>query len=198
MRKNSLRLVSLISFACAALLPIGTMVVKSSVAIAQTDSCYMVTSSGRVVSLSKLCNNGQETPGKATTSTTGSGNATANVFQARIKYRLGKTPVIDVTFNGRKTFEMIVDTGADGTLITREMARSLQLPVTGIGQFSMADGRVVELPLSRVQSISVNGAVVRNVEVAIAEKTDIGLLGHDFFDNYDIKIKQNVVEFYKR
>ncbi len=62
----------------------------------------------------------------------------------------------------------------------------------------MADGRTVALPLAKVASMSVNGAEVKNVEVAIADKTDIGLLGHDFFDNYDVKIKQQVVEFYRR
>ena len=158
MKKDSLRLVSVVGFVMTVVVPVGTLLGKDATAIAQTDSCYMVTSSGRVVSLSKLCNNGQTTPGKANSPTPGAGNAPANMFQARIKYRLGKTPVIHVTFNVRQTFEMIVDTGADGTLITREMARALQLPVTGIGQFSMADGRVVALPLSRVQSISVSGA----------------------------------------
>ena len=39
-------------------------------------------------------------------------SANQKVFQAKIKRRAGGTPVIDVVFNGNKTFEMIVDTGA--------------------------------------------------------------------------------------
>ena len=191
----SIRLVSVVGFACVAVVS-SAVVGQSQSATAQSDNCYMVTSSGRVVGLDKLCGiDSSASPGKTTSAPP---KNFGNVYRAAIKYRLGKTPVIDVTFNGKKSFEMIVDTGADGTLITREMAQALKLPVVGLGQFEMADGRVVNMPLARVQSISVNGAEVRNVEVAIASKNNIGLLGHDFFDNYDIKIKQNVVEFYKR
>jgi hypothetical protein len=34
--------------------------------------------------------------------------------------------------------------------------------------------------------------------VAIAPKAEIGLLGHAFFENYDIKILEKEVEFHKR
>ena len=163
---------------------------------AQGDSCYMVTSSGQVLGLDKLCSTGKTAPGKA--ASPAGGRSTPGVYRAAIKYLLGKTPVIDVTFNGRQSFEMIVDTGADGTLITSEMAKALRLPIVGVGRFQMADGRIVNLPLARLQSISVSGAEVRNVDVAIASKNSVGLLGHDFFDSFDIKIKENMVEFYKR
>lgn len=123
---------------------------------------------------------------------------TPKVFQAKIKRRAGGTPVIDVMFNGKKTFEMIVDTGASGTLITQRMASALGVRSVGKIKAGIADGRVVEFDLGRVQSIGVGGAIVKNVEVAIAKQMDIGLLGHDFFGNYDVKIKQNVVEFYPR
>lgn len=120
------------------------------------------------------------------------------VFQAKIKRRAGGTPVIDVVFNGNKTFEMIVDTGASGTLITQRMATALGVKTVGIARAGIADGSVVEFPIGRVQSIGVGGALIRNVEVAIAKQMEIGLLGHDFFGNYDVKIKKDVVEFYVR
>lgn len=120
------------------------------------------------------------------------------VFQAKIKRRAGGTPVIDVVFNGNKTFEMIVDTGASGTLITQRMATALGVKTVGIARAGIADGSVVEFPIGRVQSIGVGGALIRNVEVAIARQMEIGLLGHDFFGNYDVKIKKDVVEFYVR
>ena len=120
------------------------------------------------------------------------------VFQAKIKRRAGGTPVIDVVFNGNKTFEMIVDTGASGTLITQRMATALGVKTVGIARAGIADGSVVEFPIGRVQSIGVGGAQIRNVEVAIAKQMEIGLLGHDFFGNYDVKIKKDVVEFYVR
>ena len=120
------------------------------------------------------------------------------VFQAKIKRRDAGTPVIDVVFNGNKTFEMIVDTGASGTLITQRMASALGVRPVRTGRAGIADGSVVEFPLGIVRSIGVGGAVIQNVEVAIAKKMPIGLLGHDFFGNYDVKIKKDVVEFYVR
>jgi len=120
------------------------------------------------------------------------------VFQAKIKRRDAGTPVIDVVFNGNKTFEMIVDTGASGTLITQRMASLLGVRPVRTGRAGIADGSIVEFPLGIVRSIQVGGAAVQNVEVAIAQRMQIGLLGHDFFGNYDVKIKKDVVEFYVR
>ncbi|MEG3850291.1 retropepsin-like aspartic protease [Microcoleus sp. herbarium19] len=123
---------------------------------------------------------------------------TQKVFQAKIKRRAGGTPVIDVVFNGNKSFEMIVDTGASGTLITQQMANALGVKPVRTERAGIADGSIVEFPIGRVQSIGVGGALIRNVEVAIARRMEIGLLGHDFFGNYDVKIKKDVVEFYVR
>jgi predicted aspartyl protease len=120
------------------------------------------------------------------------------VFQAKIKRRAGGTPVIDVVFNGNKTFEMIVDTGASGTLITQRMATALGVRRVGTARAGIADGSIVEFPIGVVRSIRVGGAAIQNVEVAIARQMEIGLLGHDFFGNYDVKIKKDVVEFYVR
>ncbi|MEG4274817.1 MULTISPECIES: aspartyl protease family protein [unclassified Microcoleus] len=57
----------------------------------------------------------------------------------------------------------------------------------------IAYGSVVEFPIGVVRSIRVGGAAIQNVEVAIAKQMPIGLLGHDFFGNYDVKIKKDVV-----
>jgi predicted aspartyl protease len=151
------------------------------------DPCYMITSSGRRVSLGKLC-------GMNKTSQPAQGG----IISAKIKRRSGGTPVIDVTFNGSQTFEMLLDTGASGTLITRSMAKALKLPIVGVDQFTMADGRTVLMPLGRLQSMAIQNASVKNLNVAIAPDSADGLLGHDFLGNYDIKIKQNEVEFYPR
>ncbi|MEG4289682.1 retropepsin-like aspartic protease [Microcoleus sp. C2C3] len=120
------------------------------------------------------------------------------VFQAKIKRRAGGTPVIDVVFNGNKTFEMIVDTGASGTLISQRMATALGVRPVRTVRAGIADGSVVVFPIGVVRSIRVGGAAIQNVEVAIAKQMQIGLLGHDFFGNYDVKIKKDVVEFYVR
>lgn len=122
------------------------------------------------------------------------------VFQAAIKSRHGGTPVVDVTFNGGTQFEMIVDTGASGTLITQQMAEVLGVVEIGRVTANTASDRNVEFSLGKVNSIEVGGAIVKNVPVAIAPTAnlDIGLLGQDFFSNYDVTIKRDVVEFRPR
>jgi len=106
--------------------------------------------------------------------------------------------VIDVTFNDKKTFEMIVDTGANNTLIPLKLAIALQLQPTGVMKAQIADGTQVEFSTSKVKSIAAGGAIAKNIQVAIAPKAEFGLLGHDFFGNYDIKILETEVEFHPR
>lgn len=121
------------------------------------------------------------------------------VYVARIKRRAGGTPIIDVTFNGSRTFEMIVDTGASGTVITSDMASALGVSIVGKAKVNTASAKGVEVPLAYLNSIAVGGAVVKGVVVAIGNSAlDVGLLGHDFFDDYDVTIKRNVVEFKQR
>jgi len=121
------------------------------------------------------------------------------VYVARIKRRAGGTPIIDVTFNGNRTFEMIVDTGASGTVITREMASALGLGIVGKAKVNTASEKGVEVPLAYLDSIAVGRAVVKGVVVAIGNSAlDIGLLGHDFFADYDVTVKRDVVEFRQR
>lgn len=123
----------------------------------------------------------------------------SSVYVARIKRRAGGTPIIDVTFNGNRTFEMIVDTGASGTVITSEMASALGLGVVGKARVNTASEKGVEVPLSYLDSIAVGRAVVKGVVVAIGNSAlDIGLLGHDFFADYDVTVKRDVVEFRQR
>lgn len=118
------------------------------------------------------------------------------VFSARIKRRAGGTPVIDVTFNGQRTYEMIVDTGASGTVITQEMAAALGVSVIGKTKVDTASQQDVEVSLGYVDSIAAGGRAVKGVIVAIGGSAlDIGLLGHDFFEGYDVTIRRDVVEF---
>ncbi len=122
--------------------------------------------------------------------------ATPQVFQAPIKRRASGTPVIDVTFNGSQTFEMVVDTGASSTVLTKAMATTLGLSATGKAQVNTASDRGVEVSLVHLDSIAVGGAQIKDVMVAIGgDALEIGLLGHDFFANYDITVKRDIVEF---
>ncbi|MFM7427344.1 MAG: TIGR02281 family clan AA aspartic protease [Elainella sp.] len=120
-------------------------------------------------------------------------------FSVPIVRRAGNTPVVRVTFNANQSFDMIVDTGASGTLITRQMASALNVVPVAQASVDTASQKNVTFPLGYVQSVEVGGIVANNLLVAVAEnQLDIGLLGHDFFGNYDVTIRQNSVEFRER
>lgn len=121
-----------------------------------------------------------------------------HLFRVPIKFRAGGTPVIDVTFNGYYTYAMIVDTGASSTVITTQMASEMGVKEIGRTTFSTANG-TMSAPLGYVASVGVGDAVVNDIIVSInPTMRDFGLLGHDFFSNYDVTIKQDVVEFRQR
>jgi predicted aspartyl protease len=120
-------------------------------------------------------------------------------FKAPIKRLRGGTPVIEVTFNGNQKFEMLLDTGASGTLLTPPMAYALGLKPVGVTNGTVADGATVQLPVAYVKSMEIDGRVMKKVLVAIAPASkEIGLLGQDFFEGYDITIKQDLIEFRRR
>lgn len=119
-----------------------------------------------------------------------------DVFVAPIKRRIGGTPIVEVTFNGQRQFDMIVDTGASGTVITQQMAVALGVVPVGRAKANTASSRAVEFPIGYLDSMAVGGVVVNKLPVAIAgSELETGLLGHDFFGNYDVTIKRNVIEF---
>jgi predicted aspartyl protease len=120
-------------------------------------------------------------------------------FYAPIVRREGNTPVIQVTFNAAQTFDMILDTGASGTLITDRMAQLLGVVPVAATRVDTASESGVIVPLGYVNSIEVNGATTQNVMVAIAgPQLSTGLLGHDFFGHYDVTIREHEVVFRER
>jgi clan AA aspartic protease (TIGR02281 family) len=149
-------------------------------------ACFMVTASGKQLNLGSLC--GEENIAAPQLGKDG-------VIRIKIKKRYASTPVVDVAFNG-KTFEMIFDTGASSTLITQSMADALSIQPTGYREVVIADGSTLKLPVTAIKKVSAGGLTSRNLEVTVADKADIGLLGHDFFGNYDIKIKRNEIELH--
>ncbi|MEH2072691.1 MAG: retropepsin-like aspartic protease [Nostoc sp.] len=186
--KHGIKTINLNGFA---LMPtLVFLVLFNQASIGDPGGCFMVTSSGETIGLARLCGGTTAAPSNAPPD--------ERVFRVPIKRRFGGTPIIDVTFNNKKTFEMIVDTGASATVITRNMASSLQLETTGMIQAQVADGSEVQFSTSKVKSITVGRVVAHNLQVAIAPQADIGLLGHDFFGNYDLKILEKEVEFYHR
>jgi predicted aspartyl protease/phage head maturation protease len=134
------------------------------------------------------------TPASPTT-----GSRDSRAFYAPIVRREGNTPVIQVMFNGNQTFDMIVDTGASGTLITSRMAQALGVVPVGAARVDTASESGVVVPLGYVSSMEVNGAMAQNVLVAIAgAQLGTGLLGHDFFGNFDVTVREHEVVFRER
>ncbi len=121
------------------------------------------------------------------------------VFTAPIKRTASGTPIIEVTFNGSQQFEMIVDTGASGTVITQKMADALGVTPVSRAKANTASAKSVIFAVGYLKELKVGGAVVKNIPVAIAgAELETGLLGHDFFGDYDVTIKRDVVEFRPR
>lgn len=122
------------------------------------------------------------------------------VFRVPVQRRESGTPVINVTFNGTQQFEMIVDTGASSTVITQAIAAALGIVPITTAKANTASDRGVEFLIGYVDSIEVGGVVANNLSVAIAPSPQLetGLLGHDFFNNYDVTFKRDVIEFRPR
>ncbi len=168
-------------------LPVPAQAKRSTTVRSPSDNaCFMVTSSGKQLNLGSLC--GEENVAAPQLGQDG-------VIRLKIKKRYASTPVVDVSFNG-KTFEMIFDTGASSTLITQSMANALRIQPTGYREVIIADGSTLKLPVTAIKQVSAGGLVNRNMAVTVANKADVGLLGHDFFGNYDIKIKRNEIELH--
>ncbi len=125
------------------------------------------------------------------------GRRKPGVFLAKIKRRKANIPVIEVTFNGKQKFEMMLDSGASGTVITPAMAKALGVVEQGTVEAQTPNG-VATFPVGRVTSMEAGGLAINNLVVAISPALDIGLLGQDFFGHKDITIKRDVIEFRSR
>ncbi len=120
------------------------------------------------------------------------------IHQTRIINRIGGVPVIMVTFNGRYTAPMILDTGASGTVITQSMASTLGVVPIGQAIAQTANGYTT-FDVGYVDSIEVEGVKVQQLPVAIGlPDMEVGLLGHDFFGHFDVTVRETVVEFRPR
>jgi clan AA aspartic protease (TIGR02281 family) len=142
---------------------------------------------GKRTDLSRFCNN-NSTPVKS-----GLGK-----FQVPIKRRNSGIPVIDVKFNGRQTFEMMLDTGASDTVLTTEMAKTLGVKQEGVILVNTPSDTQVQFPIGKVSSVEVGGVVAKNLSVAISPSLSVGLLGQSFFGKHDVVIKEKMIEFHSR
>jgi predicted aspartyl protease len=182
---------------------LGIMFAPSPVIPQEHPGCFVVDSNGNYRNLPELCPNVTFDPNVPTGGgATGAGQS--GVFQVPIKSSEGGTPVVDVTFDGSQTFEMLFDTGATSTLITSEMAKALKLQTQGTATATIADGSQIQVNLGVVKSIQVGTLRVGEIIVGIAPEgaekglRNRGLLGQDVYGSYDITIKKDAIEFKPR
>lgn len=195
LRKPLLALTAVISLSSSIL--VYTAVNSSRAAAQESEGCFLRNSSGRTVNLSRSVCGFLPQELTPTASPDTKSDANSGVFKAKIKRREANIPVIEVTFNGKQKFDMMVDSGASGTVITPAMAKALGVVPQGSVRAKTPNGEAT-FPLGRLTSIETGGLAIKNVVVAISPSLDIGLLGHDFFGNKDVTIKQDVIEFRSR
>ncbi|TVU54632.1 MAG: hypothetical protein EA414_05670 [Arthrospira sp. PLM2.Bin9] len=154
--------------------------------------CFARTRSGRLINLNQICNFPEPVTPPGGTAVLPSA---VGIYQAPIISRQGGIPVVLATFNDSQPFPMMIDTGASGTVITPQMADLLGVIPSGRALANTPSQQNVEFDLGEIVSINVGGAVASNLTVAIAPALEVGLLGQDFFGQYDVTIKEDVVEF---
>ena len=168
------------------------MVLGSSLLPTQAQqSCFLEGANGQHIDLGHLCGNGS--------SNTSQPNASGKtgVFTVPIKRRDSGIPVVDVTFNGKHTFEMLFDTGASGITVSTDMAQAIGLK-SEREAFSQTAGGVVAIGLTTVSSVKAGELTSSNLQVAINPSLPIGLLGQTFYGHYDVMIKEDTIELRTR
>lgn len=124
----------------------------------------------------------------------------ASPAKTKLKFRLtaGAQPllIVPVRVNGAGPFDFILDTGAGTSLLSPELAQSLQIESTGTKQGHTAGGLVSAL-LATSDSLTVGEINREDVDVAIVDLTSIaravgtkldGDLGYNFLKHFRLTI----------
>ena len=108
-----------------------------------------------------------------------------------IRYAPGKQIVADVRINGGTSARLILDTGADRTLISRRVLAAAGVSVSR----AVATGRLVgvtgtdRLPFVMIDSFELGGIRLGRMPVGAYDVADTdGLLGRDVLDRFNVAI----------
>ena len=106
--------------------------------------------------------------------------------------RAGSIMLVDVVLDNFLQSQLLVDTGATFTVISKALARRLALNLDNAAVIPLQSVSGVFLaPLTKVKSITVGEAIAHDVEVVvhdIAQDSTGGLLGMSFLDNFQVTI----------
>jgi len=103
----------------------------------------------------------------------------------------GASVIVPVTFNGALTANLVLDTGATVTVVSRRIASNLALRTLGASKVGTVGG-VITVPLARLGSLKVGEAEVHDLVVSIhdfsADPRIEGLLGLDFLKHFHVSL----------
>lgn len=103
----------------------------------------------------------------------------------------GTSVIVPVTFNGTLQANLVLDTGATITVVSRRIASKLSLSALGSSKVGTVGG-VITVPLTRLGSLKVGDAEVHDLVVSIHDfSTDPrieGLLGLDFLRRFHVSL----------
>jgi predicted aspartyl protease len=105
--------------------------------------------------------------------------------------------LVDVHANGRGPFQFAIDTGTSTTAITPELAKTLKVSTSPIGQ-GTTGGAHVDVTAGALKSFQVGGAKIDNMPVVVADFFEMlskavgakldGIVGYNFLRNYKVVI----------
>ncbi|MGL5033678.1 MAG: retropepsin-like aspartic protease family protein, partial [Microcystaceae cyanobacterium] len=123
-----------------------------------------------------------------------------NFYQIPIKQRVGNIPSVEVLLNGQHLVEMLFDTGASAIVINQGIAEKVGVTYNRDRVLVHTAGGVVSSAVANLNSMQAGQFSLKNVQVIVAPQLGgiAGLLGQPFFGNYDITIKEKVIELRAR
>lgn len=120
-------------------------------------------------------------------------------------FRVGRSLVVQARLNGSRDAKLIVDTGADITILSNRVARDAGiLPSSYISSVTLnTAGGSVRADVARLDTISVGAAEVSHVPVALHDLPDApvgvdGLLGLTFLDKFVVTLDVQKGELHLR
>lgn len=117
-----------------------------------------------------------------------------------VKFRLvnSETPLIlvPVYINGKGPYEFILDTGASHSIVSNELAKTLdikeQQPLEGIGW-----DVDIKITVGEINSFGIGKAIIEKQEISIGSSQDLenavgekisGIVGYDYFKYFTLTI----------